>query len=115
MTGHDHTGGWRPRIGRRTARTLLVRSVFLWAVLRLVIAAGGSALGVGFAIAPAVIPLFAAVVGLVLVVDLKGVREDLFLANLGVGARHAFAIAFTASLTLEVPLSLALAAFVNAS
>ncbi len=92
-----------------------MRSVFLWAVLRLVIAAGGSALGVGFAIAPAVVPLFAAVVGLVLVVDLKGVREDLFLANLGVGARHVFAIAFTASLTLEVPLSLALAAFVNAS
>ncbi len=48
-----------------------------------------------------VLPIFAAVVGAVAVLDVRALHEDTFLANLGVGARLVFAAAFVVALAAE--------------
>lgn len=85
-----------------TLRALLVRSFGLWIGARLLymlVAAYGS-LPVG--IVPAGAPLFALAVGGLAIVDLRALRDDIFLADLGVGARHVFAIAAAVALACEI-------------
>lgn len=84
-----------------TTRALLLRSFGLWIGARLIymLVAAYAMMPVG--IVPAVVPLFAAAVGGLAIIDLRAMRDDIFLANLGVGARHVFAFACGVALTCE--------------
>jgi hypothetical protein len=43
-------------------------------------------------------------VGGIAILDVRALREDVFLANLGVGARHVFSAAFGVALLVELAL-----------
>lgn len=95
---------------RLTRRSLVVRSLVIWLVLRIAFTAANNMIPVpgdspGLRLEPAVVPLFAVCVGVAAVLDLRALGEDTLLANLGVGARHVFAVAFGLSVVLETVLA----------
>jgi hypothetical protein len=90
-------------IDRLTVRTLAVRSLILCVLIRATVTFLGVLLGMGgFGLEPGAGLMLAPVVGGVFLIDLHATRETTFLANLGVGARHAFAIAVVVTIAVEI-------------
>lgn len=89
-----------------TRRALFLRAFGLWLAVRLVFTALSGLAGSGIRLAPLVIPLFAGVVGATALIDLRAVRDDTFLADLGIGARHVFGAAFVLALLVESAIAL---------
>jgi hypothetical protein len=94
-------------IDHLTLRTLAVRALVLWLLLRLVVATVGAFADVAaLGLEPGPALLLAPVVGVVFLIDLHATREITFLANLGFGARHAFAIAIGVTIVMEALIGL---------
>jgi hypothetical protein len=97
-------------------RATLPRAPLFWLGVRLLLFVverfGGDALSGQAAAHPLAGrgPLFsgmaALLVALLVIIDTRALREDVLLANLGIGARHLAASAFAAALALEIACAL---------
>jgi hypothetical protein len=94
-------------IDRLTLRMLATRALVLWLLIRIVLAVLGAFAGAGdLGTELGAEPILAPIVGVVFLIDLHATRETTFLANLGVGARHAFAIAIGVTVVMEALIGL---------
>jgi len=93
-------------IDRLTLRTLAVRALVLWLLIRMMVTVLSAFAGAGTLGLESAALIMAPLVGVVFLIDLHATRETTFLANLGVGARHAFAIAVAVTIAMETSIGL---------
>jgi hypothetical protein len=90
-------------IDRRVAARLVLRAAVLWLVVRLAVAAvGGTAGDFAFRSTPAGTALVVAVVVVLVMADLRAMRDRPFLDNVGIGLPTVLTISAATALLLEL-------------